>query len=240
MIHLSAPLLIAAVFVFIGALVQGSVGFGVGMVAAPFLMWAVPDTMPATLVILGGAMTLLTLTSHWRDVDVRALAWAITGRVPGLALGAWLVVTVPTSTLGVVVGIAVIIAAILQWKRWTIPNTAPNLVVAGLVSGTTGTATGIGGPPVAMVLADQPGAIVRGTLAAYFMLGSALSLTALGMVGHLTPTHAGQAAVLLIPLVLGGLLAGRMTPYLDDGRTRRAILLLAGLSRLMLALTSLI
>lgn len=62
-------------------------------------------------------MTLTTLASHWRHVDPRALGRAVLGRIPGLALGAWLVVTAPGSTLGVVVGMVVVIAAAHQWKR---------------------------------------------------------------------------------------------------------------------------
>lgn len=240
MMELTLPLLAAALFVLLGAVVQGSVGFGVGMIAAPVLMWAIPESMPATLVILGGAMTIATLVTHWRDIDLPAMGWALLGRVPGLALGAWLVVTMPAGALGVLVGFAVVVAVVMQWSRWTIPKSPRNLVLAGSLSGTTGTATGIGGPPVAMVLANDPGPVVRATLAAYFLVGSLMSLGALASVGQLDFDHLTDALALLPALIVGALLAKPVARHLDDGRTRKAILILAAASGLVLALTSLV
>lgn len=232
------PLLVASVFVLLGAMVQGSVGFGVGMIAAPFLMWAIPDAMPATLIALGGAMTLTTLATQWRHIDLPTLGWAVLGRLPGLVLGAWLVVIAPTNVMGILVGLAVVVAVVLQWSRWVIRQAPRNLVVAGLVSGTTGTATGIGGPPVAMVLAREPGPVVRATLAAYFLLGSALSLGALALMGQVATSHLVNMLALLPALLLGALLARPVARYLDDGRTRKAVLVLAAVSGLVLAISS--
>lgn len=239
MVELGLPLAVAALFVLLGAVVQGSVGFGVGMIAAPFLMWALPQYMPGSLIMLGGAMTVTTLVTHWRHIDLPTLGWTLIGRIPGLALGAWLVVAVPTAALGVVVGVAVIVAVVLQWSRWTIRKTPTNLLIAAVVSGTTGTATGIGGPPVAMVMAEEPGPVVRATLAAYFLFGSSLSLGALAAVGRLGVAHVVHAAALLPALVVGALLARPLARHLDDGRTRHAILVLAAASGLVLAITSL-
>lgn len=239
MIELTLPLLIAATFVVIGAIIQGSVGFGVGMVSAPFLMWAIPESMPAALVALGGAMTLTTLATHWRHIDWPTFLLTIIGRLPGLALGAWLVAAVPTSVLGALVGLAVVVAVVLQRKRWPIRKTPRNLLLAALISGTTGTATGIGGPPVAMVLAEEPGPLVRATLAAYFLVGSVMSLGALAVVGKLGTTALLHCLALLPALVLGAVLAHPLARYLDDGRTRTAILVLAAVSGLLLVVTSL-
>lgn len=238
MIDPAIPFLVAAVFVLVGALVQGSIGFGVGMIAAPFLMWAIPDSMPATSIALGGAMTVTTLASHWRHVDLPTLAWTLLGRFPGLVVGSWLVVALPGSTLGVLVGLAVVLAVVLQWSRRVLRKSPRNLFVAGVVSGATGTATGIGGPPVAMVLAGEPGQMMRATLAANFLVGSLLSLGALGVVGKLGATPMYHALLLLPPLVLGALLALPVARYLDNGRTRKAILLAAASAGVLLAVTS--
>lgn len=69
MIDPTASLIVAALSVLSGSVVQGSVGLGVGMIAAPFLTWALPESMPAVLVMLGGAMTIATLVNRWRHID---------------------------------------------------------------------------------------------------------------------------------------------------------------------------
>ena len=45
--------------------------------------------------------------------------------------------------------------------------------VAGLVSGVAGTATSIGGPPLAMLYQHRHPQVLRPTLAVFFLLGAA-------------------------------------------------------------------
>src|SRR5690606_39990084 len=52
-------------------------------------------------------------------------------------------------------------------------------LAAGMVSGTTGTAAGIGGPPIALLYQHRAGPVVRSTLSATFLVGTVLSFTVL-------------------------------------------------------------
>ena len=61
--------------VLVGAVVQGSVGFGIVVVAAPFVVWAAPELMPGSMLVCGFVMPLLHLTRRWRDID-----WATSPR----------------------------------------------------------------------------------------------------------------------------------------------------------------
>lgn len=235
------PLLIAAAIgVLLGAVVQGSVGFGMGLVAAPVLTLALPELMPATLLMLGASQPVFTLVKDWRGIDPKGLLWALIGRLPGALLGTGLLVFLRPDHLGLVVGLSVLVAALLQWKRWTVRKTNANVFTAGFVSGITGTAAGIGGPPLAMVYARESGTVVRGTLAAYFILGVAISLTTLGVAARVTIANVWGAVILLPALVIGSLLARPLARYLDSGRTRTAILLVAGISGLVLLIDSLV
>ena len=67
--------------VLVGALVQGSVGFGIVVVAAPFVIWAAPELMPGSMLVCGFVMPLLQLTTRWRDVDWVSLRAALAGRL---------------------------------------------------------------------------------------------------------------------------------------------------------------
>ena len=44
-------------------------GFGIVVVAAPFVVWLAPELMPGSMLICGFVMPLLQLTRRWRDID---------------------------------------------------------------------------------------------------------------------------------------------------------------------------
>ena len=50
---MSAALLVIAVAVLIGSVVQGLVGLGVGLVSAPVVTLLAPDLLPGTLLWMG-------------------------------------------------------------------------------------------------------------------------------------------------------------------------------------------
>lgn len=102
-------------------------------------------------------MAVTTLVREWRHVDVRDLVIAILGRLPGIAVGIWLLVIATQRVLGILVGAIVTVAALLQWRSIRLENTTTNVVVAGFLSGTSATVSGVGGPPLAMVLSGLPG-----------------------------------------------------------------------------------
>ena len=69
-----------------------------------------------------------------------------------------------------------------SWRSWAGARYRPdNLVAAGAVSGVMGTATSIGGAPMALIWQGHQGRRLRGTMSAFFMVGSAISVAAAGL-----------------------------------------------------------
>ena len=56
-------------------------------------------------------------------------------------------------------------------------------MLAGATSGVLGTATAIGGPPMALVWQRKSGARLRGTMSGFFLVGSVMSIAALAATG---------------------------------------------------------
>ncbi|WP_067183489.1 sulfite exporter TauE/SafE family protein [Microtetraspora niveoalba] len=223
-------LLIAGLAVCAGAIVQGGVGFGLGLVAAPLLTLLDPTVMPGAVQVVNATLPLFTLAAEWRRVDWRGLGFGVLGRLPGTLVGAFVVVHVSTSALGVLVGGMVVVAIVLSARAVSVPRNAATLAGAGFCSGITGTATGIGGPPMALVYQNAKGPQIRATLAMFFFLSAAQSLIVLRVVGKL-PERAVVAGLSLIPFLIVGFLASRpLRRYLDGGRTRAAVLAVAALS----------
>ncbi|NJQ15705.1 sulfite exporter TauE/SafE family protein [Streptomyces bohaiensis] len=196
-------LLIAGTAVFAGALVQGTVGLGLGLLAAPVVAIADPSLMPGSMLVASMVTPLMTLWSEGRHVDWRGLAWGLPPRIPGSILGAWLVAVLEPRLLGLVVGVMVLLAVAATISAVTVRVTPVSLMSAGMVSGVTGTATSIGGPPLALLYQHSPGPTVRATLGAYFVIGAAISLATLQLGGQLTGEQLIAGAA-LIPFVVAG------------------------------------
>ena len=211
----------------VGSLVQGVAGFGLALVTAPPLTLLDPVLVPGP--IMASAL-LLTALMAWRErseIHFAGIGWVYLGRLPGTALGALAVAALPARGLGLLIGAAVLLAVAMVASGWKITPTPSTLATAGLVSGLMGTASAIGGPPLAMVYLDSGPGRLRGTLAGNFLLGTATSLAALALVGRFGARELAATGLLLPGVAAGYLLSNRALRALDRERLRRAVLALS-------------
>jgi uncharacterized membrane protein YfcA len=230
MTNVALVLILAGMAVFVGAIVQGAVGFGLGLVGAPVLTLLNPDLMPGAIQVVNLTLPLFTLATEWRRVDWRGLGFAVLGRVPGSVLGALVVVYVSVYTRGIFVAVMVLVAVALTARALSVPRNGVTITSAGFVSGITGTATGIGGPPLALVYQSAKGPQIRATLAMFFFLSAAQSLAILALVDELPSRALTTGAILIVPMVLGFLVSGPLRRYLDGGKVRAGVLVVAAAS----------
>lgn len=234
-----AVLLAICLAVLVGGFVQSSVGLGLALVAAPVITLLAPSLMPGAILVASASLPILTLVHEGGHADWRGLGWVYVGRVAGTAGGVWLVARASPRALGVVVGVVVLSAVALTVRAVRVPVNRVSLAAAGTISGVTGTATAIGGPPVALLYQHASGPRLRATLAAFFAAGAGFSLLALAAVGEL-PGAQVRAGLLLVPFTMAGFaMAGALRRYLDAGRTRAAVLVVSAAGALVLLARSL-
>src|SRR5690606_20931382 len=131
------------------------------------------------------------------------------------------------SQLNLLIGLSTIAACLATWVAPTFVPGRRAFVSTGVITGITETATGIGGPPLALVYQHSPVATLRGSVALCFLVGEVISLVVLAAGGHL---HSGQLPPLLWllpPLALGLLASHWARNILDERRLRRFVLLFA-------------
>lgn len=234
--------IVAAVAVMAaGAAVQGSVGFGMNVVAAPILIQIDPDLVPGPLLAASLANTLLIACRDRSGIDRSALSWALLGRVPGSALGAFLLVEVFSQWgLSVFLASVILVGAALSITPIRLPRGRSAVAVGGFVSGIAGTSTGVGGPPLALTLQHVEPRRLRGTLSVYFLLAASLSLVFLAAWGEFGATHLPAVAVLVPGQLFGYLLSGRLVRVLDRGYTRPALLAISVAAALSLLIRAFI
>lgn len=227
-------LAVAALAALAGAAVQGSVGLGLGLLAAPVFALLEPSLVPGTILIMTSVLPLLTSLRELQHVDWSGLGFALLGRAPGTAVGVVVVATQPPALIAVVVAVVVLVACLLSVTRWHARPTPGALVAAGAVGGASGTATSIGGPPVALLYQRSPGPMLRSTMSVYFLVGNVTSLLALTLAGQVEGRDVLRAGALL-PFVLAGfLLSGPLRRRVDGPRLRAAVLVLSSASALLL------
>jgi uncharacterized membrane protein YfcA len=207
-----------------GAAVQGAVGFGMALIAAPLLVLIRPELVPGPLLINGLALTLLVARRERDSIDLFGVKWALVGRIPGVALGALALASAPAEEMSLLVGLAVLAGVALGFARVDLSPSPRVLLGAGLFSGLFGTIASIGGPPLALVYQHAPGPQLRGTLAGYFIVGSLMTLAALIPIGRYGASELTWTLLLLPGTLLGFAGSNRLTGWVDAGRTRRAVL----------------
>lgn len=227
-------LLVAGLAVFVGAAVQGAVGLGLGLLAAPVLALLEPTLVPGTIVLVTCVLPFLTSLRELDEVDWRGLGFALTGRVPGTLLGAWIVVTQPARVTAVAVAVVVLGAVALSVTSWQARPAPALLLAAGAVSGVSGTATSVGGPPVALLYQNARGAVLRSTMGMYFLVGNLLSACVLALAGEIGGREVVRALVLMPFLLAGFLVSGRLRGRVDGPALRTAVLLLSAASAVVL------
>ena len=154
----------------------------------------------------------------------------LTGRALGTIPAAMLLASLPLDGMKILLAGIVIAGALMALLHPGGPPTRGVLFGAGTASGFMATAAGLGGPPVALVYQREPGLRLRGTLAAYFIVGTVLSLVALAWAGRFGREEIRLSAFLIPGTVMGYLMSRRAAAYLDSGRTRTAVLTVSALS----------
>jgi uncharacterized membrane protein YfcA len=228
LLHLTPPeYAVALAVVALGTTVQGSVGFGVNLLAVPVMAVLEPEAVPATLSLLALPLGTAMARRERHGVDWSGVGWFMVGRLPGTVLGALVVAAVAGDTLSVLAGAAVLLAVAASLVTATIRITRASTLAAGVASGTMGTATSIGGPPLALLYQHREGPVLRATLAVTFALGTVVSLVGQSVAGALAGWHVALAASLLPGTIVGLWCSGRVASRIDDRRLRPLVLGLA-------------
>jgi len=222
--------------VAVGAMIQGSLGFGLGLVSAPALALIDATFIPGPLLLVGVAVTLTVFLRERGAVDWKGMKWAIFGRVIGTIAGGWAVVAFSKDAVIVLVAVLVLAGVLMTSIGWKIKTNRITLSTAGLVSGVMGTLTSVGGPPMALVYQRETAQKLRATLAGFFLVGATFSLLTLAVSGGMSE-HDFVLGALMLPGYVIGMIANRWaSKFLDKGYSRVAVLSFSALSSIVLLL----
>ena len=233
-------LLAACAVLTIGSVLQGSVGFGLGLIAAPILALIDPSLVPGPILFCGLALTALMSYRERQAMDVSGLKWGVVGRLIGTLVAVLVLTNVPKKEMTLILGALVLFAVALSASGLDIRPTMWALISAGVLSGFMGTTSNTGGPPIALLYQNAPGARLRSTLSGFFVFGTIMSLFALVAVGRFGHYEFWSALVLLPGVLIGFALSTRTRQLFDRGYTRAAVLTVSAVSGAIVILRALL
>lgn len=226
--------------VYVGAVMQAATGVGVGILSSPVLILVDPDFIPAGPLV---AVLPLTFVVAWKDrsdIDRPGVTAALVGRVPGIFAGTAVLAAVSEDTLAILVSATVIVGVAASLSTPRFDPTRGALVAAGFGSGFTGTAVGVGGPPMALTYQHSDPAVMRATISVFFAVGSTLSAIVLAAAGQIGTRQLQLIALLVPPVLLGLVTARRLKHFLVGGAVRPVVLGLSAFAAVALLIRTLL
>jgi uncharacterized protein len=211
-----------------GGALQSALGFGASFTLVPVLAVLAPDLLPGAVVVAIVPMSILMILRDRQGLDAWAVGRVSLGRLPGIALGGVVVALLPGRWLTVAIAVLLLAAVASVGAGWQLSVTRTREVVAGLVSGVTGTAAALGGPPLGVLYRNSTGGVLRPTLAGVWLLGTLPVLASLTLAGSFTSHQARIGVVLGAAMVLGLTVAAPGVRRLGDGLLRHLVLTWAG------------
>lgn len=231
-------LVVASLVMGLGACVQGAVGFGSNLVAAPLLVLIDVDFVPGPVALISLLLNVLVRGREPADHD-RRVRLALGGLVPGVLLAGGLLSVLPDRELSLLFAALVLVAVVLTVAGREVRPGPASLLGAGVLSGFMGTISGIGGPPMALVYQRASGPVLRATLAYFFLVGGVITAATLVFVGRLGWRELALALALVPGTLIGFAGSGVLARHLDRRTARPAVLALSTLAAVAVILKEL-
>jgi hypothetical protein len=229
-IEIAFALLCAAV----GATLQGSIGFGLAVVAAPLLLLIDPVWVPGPMMMAASLLVMMIALRDREHIIRGDVALGTLGRLLGTIPAAYALAILPQHIYDLAFAGIVLFGVVLSASGVHIARTRRNVVVAGTLSGFAGTISSIGGPPMALVYQHERGPSVRGTMSSIFVVGTFISLAGLWWAGRFGMVELTLGLILAPAIVVGFAISRYTAPWLDRRHIRPMILAVSAISALVI------
>ena len=223
----------------LGAVIQGSAGIGLGLVASPVLLSIDTDFAPGPLLVAGLVIGTRHMAAEWSHLDRPTFGRAILGVPVGAAAAIVVLQLMGPGTLAFTIGLLICLASVLLLTGFQLERTTTTDIITGAGCAFTSLAAALPGPPLVIGFHDLSPRALRCTISLFVACVSVVAMASLAAIGRFGGRELTLLA-LLVPGLLAGLVASRWTrPWLDQTWFRPAVLTLSFAGGAVLALNQL-
>lgn len=205
-------ILALSAIIFIASVVRGFTGFGLALVAVPLIQFFLPVTDTAVFIVMINIMFSLLYYRRSREiVRGQPLGSMAVWTGVGVAAGTVILKFVNPAYIQLVWGLLIILIvfAMIRGLKLKIRSDKMAFTLSGLFGGFLAGATGITGPPVAIILSslDTPKEKFNAVISIFIFFAVSYAL-AFYLVSGLIRTETLLLALCCIPALLAGLRTG--------------------------------
>ena len=193
---------------FFGAIVLGTISFGLGTVAMPFMLLILPPqdavvTVNAVVVLTTG----LTVIQTWRHLNLRESWPFVVAGLPPVPLGVLLLHGADAVALRLTIVVVILALGLMSLFQIRLPGARSRWAapVCGFTATLLVTTLGVGAPLAGLYSIEQDWSrdTIRATLGLYFFLASVLALVLFAVTGLVSVTTAQNIGVLSLAVLCG-------------------------------------
>lgn len=217
----------------LAGLVYGFAGFGSALIFMPLAVIFLPPPLAIAAFSLSALASLFTVVPKAWSVAERPQTLLMVGMsLLTMPLGIALLRVTPEVTLRTAVCVLTLLTLSILMAGWKVPLRGGNGLRAGVgaISGITGGATGLNGPPVILfnLGSTQSVAVTRANLACFLTFNSLLMLPMLALQGLIDISAFWIGMVLMVPYAIGSWSGARLFRPGAAGLYRTVAYLLIG------------
>ncbi len=212
------------------AAVQGTIGLGFNIVSVPVMSLINPLLAPVPSLILSLPQTVASVAREHTGVDRSGVMWIMAGRLPGAAIGVWLLSIATDRLLDLMIGSLVLVAVVILASGIHVHRNRSIEFSAGVFAGVASYVSTIGGPPMALLYSRSEGATVRSTLGLIFFVGTSVTVIVRILAGDITRTDWVLGLSLLPAAGIGFSLSSLLKERAVPSKLRISILIISAVA----------
>ncbi len=214
-------LLVGSAIAFLAGFVQGYTGFGMALIAAPALLFLYPpEFVTPTVILLSTVNTAYVAYNARRHVRLRIVGPLVVGAFFGIPAGVWALHHTNEVWLKIALGAFVLAFALTLLSGWRKPvaRAVPAMIPVGMLSGFSGGASSMGGPPVILFLANQDTDrdAFRGNIVCYFLIINLWAIANFLWRDDISTDIVRQVVIFVPAVLLGSFTGVRTAPHVPN------------------------
>mgnify|MGYP001401637192 CR=1 FL=1 len=232
--------IVGALAVFFGGILQGCLGFGFGLITVPPLLMVL--TAAEVIPMQISLSLLLCLPLAWQarhHFEIALVVPLVGGAFLGIPIGMYVLHMVDGSYLKLAVGLILVVMTAVMLSGWSRPvkKQTAALLPIGFLSGIMQTAISMSGPPIILFLTNQAmeKERFRANMLIYFAFVSSASTIGFVIQGAYTRPILERMLMFTASLLIGGYIGSKIASRIPQEGFRTMTLIIAGIMGIILS-----